>query len=259
MRSNRDFIRGQSVIRVISIVSIMVAIVFSGCITEDDDDDGQCGPPPLPEDRVYLIYEHVIQSDVDCWDTNITIGANFDLSDLANHVDDVSIVITNPQKAILTDARWTYHDLDANGLMSVLDVIEITNMTEEYQESSLSLNNQWGVRIAWDEENTWNLVLFDRGEYSESDEGLWTFYFNVHLLNGKNPLDLSRLTIAIQKDENTLLTNANISINDKDKNGVLSVKDRIEISNMTEKYRGATVRMICEDIQIGYKTIPNFR
>lgn len=71
-------------------------------------------------------------------------------------------------------------------------------------------------------------------------------------------MNISRLTIAIQMDENTILTNADIHINDIDMNGVMSMEDRFEISNMTERYRGATIRLIIDDFQIGYNTIGHF-
>lgn len=80
---------------------------------------------------------NVIQSDMDCWDTNVTIYPDVIPPEYVERVDEITLVITGSERSILTDAQWTYRDNDANRVLSTFDVIEITNMTEGYQGSGL--------------------------------------------------------------------------------------------------------------------------
>jgi len=261
MRPNHRLEKRGLLVYVVAIASITIAIVLS--VSLEDDDDRRfngCSPQPPTHDEVYLDLGDVMQFDVDRWCTNVTICANFELSSLGYTTEGATIEITDSKRQILTEAEWTYYDRDDDGIVSVLDVIEITNMTREYQGSLLMLNGRWGTLISWDVERfSIYMVHFHFVEYSESDDGLWDIYFIVDRVRGETALELSQLTIAIQEDENSILTSADVRINDTDRNGVLSEDDRIEISNMTERYRMAVVRLITDDIQIGYSIIPNFR
>ena len=136
MRGNRATAQDHSILRAILMISIMTVVLFSGCISEDDDDSHH-GPPPPPRPGWFLKLGNVIQSDMDCWDTNVTIYPDVIPPEYVERVDEITLVITGSERSILTDAQWTYRDNDANRVLSTFDVIEITNMTEGYQGSGL--------------------------------------------------------------------------------------------------------------------------
>jgi hypothetical protein len=266
MSINRGLIVDFHIVKVIIIAILMVMVAFSGCIEDTDDDRPNHGSPIPPENRLNLHIELVNQSDVNCWETTVTI---YNPTDNEYSLDNVTLSIIDSEGDPLTKAILTYLDLDTDSLISDSDRIEISNMTEDYQESSLSIeyqrNHVGGIDLFWDIESPHRyMILFHQGDTTQIDDLHWNSYFYIASIRGNNTINISDISIAIQKDANTILTSARVYVNDTDGHGgrmvhgILSESDRIEITSMTEKYRGSAVRLIINDFQVGYNTIDYF-
>jgi hypothetical protein len=263
MGINRGYTIDFHIVKGILIAILMVMVAFSGCI-EDTDEDRQ-GPgsddaTSPPEERLILKIEYVNQSDVNCWDTTVTI---YNPTDNEYFLNDVTLSAIDTEGNPLTNAILTYLDLDADNLISNSDIIEVTNMTDAYQGSSIRLDYQGqfvrGVGITWEIEDSYRyMVRYYQMNTTQIDDIHWNSYFHIASIRGDNPITISDISIAIQKDENTILTSATVYVNDTDGDGILSESDKIEITSMTEKYRGSAVRLIINDFQVGYNTIYYF-
>ena len=268
MSLNRGYTVNFNIVKGISIAILMVMVAFSGCIEDNDDNKPGHEASPPQEERLIFEIDYVNQSDVNCWDTVVSI---YNPTDNEYFLNDVTLDIEDSEGTTLTNAILTYQDLDADNLISNLDIIEISNMTDDYRGSSLSIDYKrkpvgW-VSITWNKEGSHGyMVNFYQCNTTKIDDSHWNTYFYIHSIRGENPINISDISIVIQKDANTILTSARVYINDTDgvdtlsrwENEILSESDRIEITSMTEKYRGSAVRMIINDFQVGYGKIGYF-
>jgi len=218
------------------------------------------GPPPPPPDTIDLEQGNTTQT-VPRWMTEFFVTGF--LGTGSYPLENLTYAVIEGDGDVRGDVVMTFQDLDGDGNVSVGDVLEVLNMTDDVNGAFLEVYlddvNVAHEDIIWDVNDPLIYSAFLYWNYPVEANGTrWDTNFSITHLSLPFDAHPSNLSFDVLGEDGEPLEEAGVVFQDWREDGLLGDFDRVHVLGMTEDYQRARVRMYVDGILMALGTVPRW-
>jgi hypothetical protein len=225
---------------ILALILIGTSYVHQTLVREAPEDYVYPGPP-----EVFVPFFHEKAKVTNFTHREMTFGVADGIGNRAFNLDELTFKVLNSTGVVVEDAALKVRDVGNDGLFMKFDKVILSNVTKDYTGSTLIVIHDGSIRgaieIKWVYVDFHYVAGIEQGRVVQTGESSLDTHFTVVWTDerkGEAYVDTFSVVITSPSDR-TIKVRA--SYIDVDGNNIISVGDRIKITDMNENCDGATV------------------